>query len=255
MGTSKSVMVVVTHPKHPLTEDEYNEWYSDNHIPYVLLSKDFPSASRFRQTKVLKGALTPYLALYQADWDDTWEAQAAYADIGRQGIGAKWNRSPGNSLEVAWWSYYSKLAETGNPSPGVDPPNAILVTFAHPDGGQGITGIFVAETLETWYRAFLDDMAECPLVRGSTFYRLGLRAGGDTPPRYMSVHELNTAEAASPHETHADILEWMRDAELRADPASVVEPNAPVALDFWGYYDRIVTHLTATEDELLGRAK
>lgn len=251
MGTAKSVMVVVTQPKHPLTEDEYNEWYSDNHIPYVLFSEDFPSASRFRQTKVLKGMMTPFIAFYQTDWDDTWRAQEAYAEVGKKGIGTQWNRLPGNSLEVEWWSYYTKIAETGSPSPGIEPPNAILVTFAHPDGGMGNTGIFLADTLETWYTSFLDDMNDCPLVRGSTLYRLGLRAGGPTPPRYMTIHELSTGESDSADQIHAGIMEWMRGADLRADPALVIEPNAPVALDFWGYYDRIATHLKASEEDLL----
>jgi hypothetical protein len=251
MGTAKSVMVVVTHPKHPILEDEYNEWYSDNHLPYVLFTDGFPSASRFKQSKVLKGSMTPYLALYQGDWDDTWEAQEAYASVGRRGIGEKWNRSPGNSLEVDWWSYYNKIAETGSPSPDVNPPHAILVTFAHPDGGLGNTAIFLAEQFETWYRNFLDDMDDCPLVRGSTLYRLGLRAGGDTPPRYMTVHELSSGESDTADQAHASIMKWMRDADLRADVASVTELDAPVALDFWGYYDRIITHYKASEDDLL----
>ena len=48
----------------------------------MLFSEDFPSASRFKQTKVLKGKMTPYLAFYQADWADSWDAQTAYAAVG-----------------------------------------------------------------------------------------------------------------------------------------------------------------------------
>ena len=253
MGTSNSVMVVVTQPKHPLTEDDYNAWYSDNHLPYVLFSEGFPSASRFRQTKVIKGTMTPYIALYQADWEDTWDAQSAYAQVGKRGIGARWNRSPGNSLEVEWWSYYRKIAETGRPSPA-DATGSILVTFANPDGGLGNTAIFLAETVENWYRAFLDDMADCPIVSGSTLYRLGLRAGGPPPPQYMSVHELRAPAGSSGERTHDLIMDWMRGAKLRADPAAVMEPKGPVALEFWGYYDHIATRIKASEEELLGPA-
>ena len=195
--------------------------------------------------------MTPYLALYQGDWDDTWEAQEAYANVGKRGIGEKWNRAPGNCLEVEWWSYYNKIAETGSPSPGLNPPNTILVTFAHPDGGLGNTGIFFAEEFETWNKKFLEDMNDCPLVRGSTLYRLGLRAGGDTPSRYMTIHELNTSKSDTADDTHAGIMKWMRGADLRADLASATEREAPVALDFWGYYDHIVTHLKASEEDLL----
>jgi len=50
---------------------------------------------------------------------------------------------------------------------------------------------------------------------------------------------------------HAGIMEWMRGAELRADPAQIIDTNAPVGLKFWGYYDRITTVLKASEEELL----
>ncbi|MBT4494212.1 MAG: hypothetical protein HOC70_13305 [Gammaproteobacteria bacterium] len=255
MGTAKSVMVVVTHPKHPLTEDDYNDWYSNNHLQYVILSPEMPSASRFKQTKTIKGSMTPYLALYQVDMDDVRAAQEGYASLAKKGIGDKWNIPPGNNLEVDWWSYYNKIAETGQPSPGTSPPNAVLVTFSRPDGGLGKTSIFLTEAFETWHRNFLDDMNDCPLVRGSTLYRLGLGAGGETPPDYMTVHELNTEESASGDQIHSDLMKWMRGAQLRADPASIIEPNAPVGLVFWGYYDRITTALKASEEELLRTRK
>jgi hypothetical protein len=116
---------------------------------------------------------------------------------------------------------------------------------------MGNTGIFFAEQFETWYQKFLDDMNDCPLVRGSTLYRLGLQAGGDTPPRNMTVHELNTGETASAEQSHANIMEWMRGADLRADLDSITAPKSAVALDFWGYYDHITTRLKASEEDLL----
>ena len=251
MGTSDNVMIVVTHPTHPLTEDEYNEWYSYNHLPYVLFSEDFPSASRFKQTKVLKGKMTPYLAFYQADWADSWDAQTAYASVGAQGIGQEWNLTPGTSLTVDSWAYYEKLAEAGNPSPDVDPPNAILVTFTEPDGGMGNVGIFLAGAVEAWSKNFLEDMNNCPLVRGSTLYRLGLRAGGENAYRYMTITELNTPKGESGDQIHAGIMDWMKDADLSAAPAMMIEPTGPVGLEYWAYYDRIVTQIKASEEDLL----
>tara|TARA_B100001964_G_scaffold76543_1_gene86736 strand:- start:1735 stop:2502 length:768 start_codon:yes stop_codon:yes gene_type:complete len=251
MGTSKAVMVVVTHPKHPLVEAEYNDWYSNNHLQYVLLSPDLPSASRFKQTRVIKGSMTPYLALYQVEWDDVRAAQEGYASLAKKGIGAEWNRPPGNALEVDWWSYYDKIAEAGDPSPDQDPPNAILVTFSQPDGGLGKTSIFLSEQFESWHADHLKDMNDCPLVRGSTLYRIGLQAGGAPPPGYITVHELNSEASLSADQIHESLMDWMRQAELRADPAAMIEPNAPVGLLYWGYYDRITTSLKATEEELL----
>jgi hypothetical protein len=253
MGTSECVLVVVSQPASPFEEQAYNDWYSFNHLNYVLFSEGFPSASRFREAWVVKGSLTPYLALYQADWPDGWAAQQAYAEVRRQGIGSRWNRSPGNSLDVHSWSYYVKVAERGQPDPAGDPPRMVLVTFAHPDGGMGKTGLFLAEEVEHWYGALLDALTGCPLVRGSTLYRLDLRAGGETLPLYLSVHELlpETGEAGA--DVHQRLMAWLNGGP-RIDPGALAGPGAPVGLDFWGYYERLATRHKRAEEDLLESA-
>ncbi|MFN0094051.1 MAG: hypothetical protein ACKVVT_04650 [Dehalococcoidia bacterium] len=144
----------------------------------------------------------------------------------------------------------------GDPGPGkstlalLDGPASVLFLSAEDSAADTLR----LETLENWYRAFLDDMDDCAFVRGSTFYRLGLSAGGRTPPRYMSVHELRPPDGSSPEQTHAAIMGWMWGAKLHADLAAVIQPNEPVALEFWGYYDHIATRIKASEEDLLGPA-
>ena len=126
----------------------------------------------------------------------------------------------------------------------------MLVTFAHPDGGRGATGLFLADELEAWYQAFMADLQASPLVRGSTLYRLGLPAGGPTPSRYLSIHELD-CDQDDLAGVHNALLQHMTSGE--ADHQQAIEPGSPVAIDFWGYYNHIATHLKASEDELLAR--
>jgi hypothetical protein len=251
MGTSDCVLVVVSQPASPFEEQAYNDWYSLNHLNYVLFAERFPSASRFRQAWVVKGALTPYLALYQADWPDGWAAQQAYAEVRRLGIGSRWNRSPGHSLDVHSWSYYVKVAERGQPDPAGDPPDMILVTLAHPDGGMGKTGLFLADEVERWYGSLMDDLAGCPVIRGSTLYRLDLRAGGETPPLYLSVHELQPDEGECGAVVHQRLMAWLSAKCRQAEPGALAGPGAPVGLDFWGYYERLATRHKLDEETLL----
>ncbi|MFN0096508.1 MAG: hypothetical protein ACKVVT_17255 [Dehalococcoidia bacterium] len=255
MGTARAVMAVLTHPRHPLQEDEYNEWYSFNHIQDVLLTPNFPSATRYRQTKAVVGSLAPYLALYQVENGDV---EAAQEDFARQLMNpCAWRKPSGSPLVVDWWAYYRKLAETGAPTPEA-PGWGALVTFAHP------YSIFATKAVEAWHRDFLADMAECPRVRGSTLYKLALIAGGPStgmpdlgvrqqaPPAYLTVHELVGAKGETADAINAEIVAWMRaGGGGRAATAAASEPGGPVALDFWGYYETVVSHRTSSLEELM----
>jgi hypothetical protein len=51
----------------PAREDEYNEWYSQTHLPEIRAVPGFVAARRY---KVHNGADPSYLAIYEIDADD-----------------------------------------------------------------------------------------------------------------------------------------------------------------------------------------
>ncbi len=233
-----------------MAEDEYNDWYSNNHIQDVLISKGLPSANRYRQKHVVVGKLAPYVALYQADHSPE-DAQEAYATKNREtdngsGMGNDWTLSPGTSLAIDWWSYYRKIHEAGSPSPYPDAPPGILLTFSEYDQ------IFSTAAFEEWNRAYVDAINECPAIRGVTTYKLGLQAGGELPPRYMTVHELHRP-VDTYESVHRQIMDWMTtstDSRLAFPPTNRL--GAPIAqVKFWGYYDLIISHHAFTLKELM----
>ena len=63
-------MVVHSRPSDPAREDEYNDWYSNTHLPEVCAIPGIVAARRY---KVHDGVGSPehaYLAVYEIDADD-----------------------------------------------------------------------------------------------------------------------------------------------------------------------------------------
>ncbi len=65
----KFTYVVLTDPV-PGKEDEYNQWYDQQHLPDVLAIDGIESAQRYRLVDGQKGVPHRYLALYHLDTDD-----------------------------------------------------------------------------------------------------------------------------------------------------------------------------------------
>jgi len=64
---AKGIMVVASSPADG-REDEYNEWYTREHIPALLSVPGFVSARRFRVHGSPEGH--KYLAIYELEADD-----------------------------------------------------------------------------------------------------------------------------------------------------------------------------------------
>jgi hypothetical protein len=80
---ARGVMVVRTRPAEG-REDEFNDWYSNVHVPELLETPGFVGARRFRS---LDG--DHYLAIYELDADDVsvpvaeWRARSAAGQSSR----------------------------------------------------------------------------------------------------------------------------------------------------------------------------
>lgn len=68
MSDSTALLVVLSNPVEG-REDEYNAWYSDDHLTDVLAAAGFEAARRFafRPTKLSRNAPKQYLAIYEVD--------------------------------------------------------------------------------------------------------------------------------------------------------------------------------------------
>jgi len=83
---AKQILVVVTNPA-PGREDEYNKWYSDQHLGDVLKVPGFIAAQRFKLTfpDAKKPLVGPYLAIYELEADSPEKAMAALGEAAQGG--------------------------------------------------------------------------------------------------------------------------------------------------------------------------
>jgi hypothetical protein len=68
----KVLLLVFSNCADPSKEDEFNEWYTNVHVPDVLQTPGAVSAQRYRNVRPGKGtrALPKYLALYEIESED-----------------------------------------------------------------------------------------------------------------------------------------------------------------------------------------
>jgi hypothetical protein len=73
---STALLVVLTNPVEG-REDEYNAWYSEQHLDDVLAAAGFEAAQRFRfaGSKLSRNPAAQYLAIYEVDADKREEAE------------------------------------------------------------------------------------------------------------------------------------------------------------------------------------
>ena len=66
----KGIMVVQSRPCDPAREDEYNDWYSNTHLPEIRAVPGFVAACRYKVHNGADPAANSYLAIYEIDADD-----------------------------------------------------------------------------------------------------------------------------------------------------------------------------------------
>ena len=82
---AKHLLVVVTTPAEG-QEEEFNRWYTSEHLDDVLRVPGFVAAQRFKLTRdTAKRSPGPYLAIYEMDTDDPDAAVAALTEASVSG--------------------------------------------------------------------------------------------------------------------------------------------------------------------------
>jgi hypothetical protein len=68
----KAIMFVQSRPSSPERDDEYNDWYTNTHLPEVLDVPGITSARRFKASSVAPppDGAPEYCAVYELEVDD-----------------------------------------------------------------------------------------------------------------------------------------------------------------------------------------
>jgi hypothetical protein len=115
----RSVMVAFSNPASPEQEEEFNRWYTENHIKDVVGSvPGIVKATRYKLNKDVgstTGAPThsaSYLAIYEIEGNTTEDLKAIAAAIGAAVKAGKVDISPALDLTTLQTSYAIPICET-----------------------------------------------------------------------------------------------------------------------------------------------
>ncbi len=196
----KHMLVVFTNPVEG-QEDEYNRWYSEQHIKDVVAVPGFRAAERFKTQVRMTGELNHgYVALYEMDADTLQEAEATMGRLSNteMPISDALNRTDvAVGIFEAW-------------SPVVTPPNA------KPEG----TYRFIAMTdaldgreaeYSEWYNTVhLQDVSSVPGFTSGRRFKLQKTVSGAFKNNYLALFGL---EASTP-EAHGAALQSLGGAQM-----------------------------------------
>ncbi len=110
----KFKMLVFSNPTSSSSEDGYNTWYDEQHIPDVCRMDGFTGAQRFKFVDTGMGpGLTNYLAIYELEAADAKEAVALLQS--KAGT-PEMVMSPDIDIENVKFMVYEELAEAYTPA-------------------------------------------------------------------------------------------------------------------------------------------
>lgn len=77
----KGYLVVLSNCTDPAREEEFNDWYTNVHIPDVLETPGIVRGMRFKLAGTPREGQAKYLALYELDTDDVAAVQQGLREV------------------------------------------------------------------------------------------------------------------------------------------------------------------------------
>ena len=157
-------------------EDEFHDWYDNEHLPARLTVPGFHSAVRY---KAADGAAPPWLAAYEID-PGTLETPAYKALYANNSDREKSILARLAALDRREYELISDERPAGAPAAAAASPAVLLVSISVPPGAE--------DDMNAWYaEEHIPMLLEVPGWRRARRYRQIMGDG----PRYLSFHDLD----------------------------------------------------------------
>lgn len=169
----KAVLLVLTNPTSPSTEDAYNHWYTNEHLPDVLAVPGYVQASRWRAYDGWSPFPQKYLAIYELDVTGENHLRSISDEHMRRIEAGDMRRAPAGAMDASSMRsmYYLEVEpeQTSTVTPHQE-SSSVFVTFNQPRTPA------VADEYNRWYRdVHLPDVLACPgFVRAQRFRTTGI---------------------------------------------------------------------------------
>ncbi len=193
----QALLVVLTDPASPEVDDEYNRWYTDEHLPDVLAVPGYVRATRYRAMDDAGPLEQQYLALYELEVSDLAALRAVSDEHMRRIAAGEMRRSPAGVMrrESMRAMYYvptgpRQVARHVAPDEHDVVPEAVFLPFTDPASPADDS------EFNRWYdEVHLPEVLDVPgFAAASRWVSSGI-AMLDTPwvvtQRHLAVYELS----------------------------------------------------------------
>jgi hypothetical protein len=199
----KAVLIVLTNPGSQESEDVYNEWYTNEHVPDVLDVPGYVAATRFKAFPSWISIPQRYLTIYDLEVEDVLHVQRISDEHMRRIATGDMRRSPDGAMDrdtMRAMYYVEKSPRQVSKLQRAAVPEGVFLAYASP-----VTAERDAE-LNTWYdEQHLPDVLELPGFTAAQRYTMtGVNMVGrpwitDSPylTIYEHIHENETAYGAA----------------------------------------------------------
>lgn len=156
----KAVLIVLTNPGSAEVEAQYNDWYTNVHVPDVLQVPGYVSAIRYKAFPSWQPIAQQYLTIYDLEVTDAAHVQRISDEhIRRIGAG-EMRRSPEGAMDrdtMRAMYYLERSPRQSSKLSVADIPNGVFLAYAAPASPER-TG-----ELDQWYDSqHLPDVLDLP---------------------------------------------------------------------------------------------
>lgn len=164
----KAVLIVLTNPVSPEVEAEYNDWYTNTHVPEGLAVPGYTRVTRYKAFDGWDPFPQKYLSLHELDVesvDDIRDVRDVHHQFVADGrVGRARDGVMDRALSRGWYYVAIEPQQHSTVTPSQQ-PNSVFVTYNQPK-----TPADAAE-YNRWYRdVHLPDVLSCPgFIRAQRF--------------------------------------------------------------------------------------
>jgi|GEM_PF-587260 hypothetical protein len=226
----KAILLVLTNPGSPATETQYNQWYTNEHIPDVLAVPGYTQATRWRCYDSWSPFEQKYFATYELEVADEAELRSVSDEHMRRIAAGDMRAAPSGAMDRdAMRAMYYVAVEPEQHS-SVNPKqqaNSIFVTYNQPRTPD------VADEYNRWYRdVHLPDVLSCPgFISAQRFAMSGINMLGRpwiTDLTYVNIYQHSATNIDDYNAAFAVVRERIMSGDIVM--TDTLTPDAPTAV-------------------------
>ena len=236
----KAVLLVLSQPGSPTVEAEYNDWYTNTHVPEGLVVPGYTRVTRYKAFTGWDPFPQKYLSLHELDVESVDDIRRVRDNHLQHVVDGKIGRARDGVIDRSLnrGRYYIEVEpEQHSKATPAQTPNSVFITYNQPKTPD------VTDEYNRWYRdVHLPDVLACPGFIRAQRFRLTdvsmIDAPWVTDLEYVNIYEHTATNVDDYNAAFAKVREGIAGGKIVM--TDTLTPGAPTSV-----YGRISPPQTA----------